>query len=69
MDAFSEINVPLVKKNYSVLEKADLIVLDGNPPIETMSAILDIAKTLRKPGMIVYLFILTRTGDKLQKYI
>lgn len=49
MDAFSEINVPLVKKNYSVLEKADLIVLDGNPPIETMSAILDIAKTLRKP--------------------
>ncbi|XP_051160124.1 uncharacterized protein LOC127280860 [Leptopilina boulardi] len=49
MDAFSEIDVPLVKKHYSVLEKADLIVLDGNPPIETMRAILDIATSLRKP--------------------
>ncbi|XP_033232221.1 pseudouridine-metabolizing bifunctional protein C1861.05 isoform X2 [Belonocnema kinseyi] len=48
MEIFSEISSSLIKKHHSKLQEADLIVLDGNPPIETMRTVLDIAENYRK---------------------
>ena len=51
MEVFSQISTSLIKKHQAKLEKADLIILDGNPPIETMRTVLDMAANFGKPGM------------------
>lgn len=50
MDTFSAIDEDLVMKNRSIVEQAGLLVLDGNIPVETMRATLDIAARNRVPG-------------------
>ena len=53
MNIFSEINCSLIKNHQSVLEAADLIIIDGNPPTETIRMVLNIAANFDKPGIFL----------------
>lgn len=50
MDAFASITPNLVKKYRSHIEKASLIVLDGNLPVDTIQYVLDLAAYSEIPG-------------------
>lgn len=56
MNTFELINPNLIKKNYSKLEKARIIVLDGNSPIETIHEVIDIAVNCLVPGEFNFVF-------------
>lgn len=58
MEAFTEITQYLIKEHQTRLKEAPLIVLDGNPPLETMRSILEIAACSQIPGECLELFSL-----------
>ncbi|XP_011311477.1 pseudouridine-metabolizing bifunctional protein C1861.05 [Fopius arisanus] len=49
MDIFDSIDVSLVEENRSSLEEAQLIILDGNPPLQTIHQVIDIAVNCQIP--------------------
>uniref|UniRef100_A0A2A4J5P7 Carbohydrate kinase PfkB domain-containing protein n=1 Tax=Heliothis virescens TaxID=7102 RepID=A0A2A4J5P7_HELVI len=50
MALHNHITVDLVNKHINVLEKAPLVVIDGNVPQATINYVLDTCHHLRKPG-------------------
>ncbi|CAK9802347.1 Pseudouridine kinase [Anthophora quadrimaculata] len=50
MDIFANMTVDLVKKYQSCIENASFIVLDGNPPLDTIRYVMDIAASSKIPG-------------------
>lgn len=50
MDAFDAIGVDLVRKNREIIERAGILVLDGNLPEETLRVGVEIAKRNNVPG-------------------
>lgn len=49
MNIFESIDVNFVKKNYSIIEAARLIVLDGNLPTKSISEVINIAVQCQIP--------------------
>ncbi|XP_015114276.1 pseudouridine-metabolizing bifunctional protein C1861.05 [Diachasma alloeum] len=49
MDIFDSIDVSLIHENRSALEQAQLIILDGNPPVDTIREVIDIAVNCQIP--------------------
>ncbi|KAF7998596.1 hypothetical protein HCN44_011004 [Aphidius gifuensis] len=49
MDIFKSIDADFVKKNYSRIEAARLVVLDGNLPTESISEVINIAVQCQVP--------------------
>ncbi|XP_063992932.1 uncharacterized protein LOC135170804 [Diachasmimorpha longicaudata] len=49
MDIFDSIDVSLVHENRSALEQAQLIILDGNPPVDTVHRVIDTAVNYQIP--------------------
>ncbi|KAK0085957.1 hypothetical protein PV325_004200 [Microctonus aethiopoides] len=43
MDIFESIDANLIRNNQSIIEQTQIIILDGNPPVETMREVIDIA--------------------------
>lgn len=50
MESFAAITPKLIKEYQSHLEKASLIVLDGNLELDAMRCVLDIASRTNVPG-------------------
>ncbi|XP_034943463.1 pseudouridine-metabolizing bifunctional protein C1861.05 isoform X2 [Chelonus insularis] len=49
MEIFNSIDCQLIENNLSAFEKAQLIILDGNPPLKTIQKIIDIASRCSIP--------------------
>lgn len=60
MDIFESIDVNLIRNNQSIIEQTQIIVLDGNPPMETMREVIDIAYNRLLPGKFNYILFLNR---------
>lgn len=58
MKALAAIDANLIKKHQLHLERASMIVMDGNLPAESMKLILDIALDNKIPGEFEIYFIL-----------
>lgn len=50
MESFTAVTPELIRECQSHLEEASLIVLDGNPRLDTMRCVLDIASQANVPG-------------------
>ncbi|KPI93350.1 Pseudouridine kinase [Papilio xuthus] len=66
MDIHNQITTQMVDKHIETLEKAPLVVLDGNVPQSTMDYVLQLCHELNKPGenmnLITALLYLTQAG-------
>lgn len=52
MDILNSIDPSLVRDNRSAFEQAKLIILDGNPSLETINEVIDIAVNCLVPGKV-----------------
>lgn len=43
MDAFLKIDKQYLQKHEEILEKSSFIVMDGNPPLDAMEFVLNVA--------------------------
>lgn len=65
MTAHESISPNLVRKYQSELSKASIIVLDGNPPIESIAEVFDVAAEFNIPGKFFFFFFIKRGSSQL----
>ncbi|KAJ2946399.1 hypothetical protein O0L34_g12438 [Tuta absoluta] len=56
MDVHNLITPELVNKHIEVLEKAPLIVLDGNVPQPTVDHVHRLCQEIKKPGIVIVVY-------------
>lgn len=49
MEAFDKIDTRLVEQNMSALNESSMLILDGNPPLDTIKLALDVSRKGKKP--------------------